>query len=158
MANTITVDRSSPTTEDPLVAFNFILEVSGKMEGFFTEISGIGSEHEIIEHKVMTASGQEVVKKIPGRLKWNDITLKRGITSNMDAWEWRKEVETGGIANARFPGTITMMSQDGTPVAAWNFLNGWPSKVSGPAPKADGNEVGIEEFTLVVEYIERVAV
>jgi phage tail-like protein len=157
MANTITVDRSGPTTEDPLAAFNFQLEVSGMMTGFFTEISGIGSEHEIIEHKVMTASGQEVVKKIPGRLKWNDITLKRGITSNMDAWQWRKSVETGGISGARYNGTITMFDQAGTPVAAWNFENAWPSKVSGPAPKADGNEVGIEEFTIVVEYIERVS-
>ena len=158
MANTITVDRSSPTTEDPLPAFNFQLEVAGMMSGFFTEISGIGSEHEIIEHKVMTNGGQEVVKKIPGRLKWNDITLKRGITSNMDAWQWRKAVETGGISGARYNGTISMFAQDGALVAQWNFENAWPSKVSGPAPKADGNEVGIEEFTLVVEYIERVAV
>ena len=157
MANTITVDRTSPTTEDPLAAFNFQLEVSGMMTGFFTEISGIGSEHEIIEHKVMTASGQEVVKKIPGRLKWNDITLKRGITTNMDIWTWRKSVETGGILNARYNGTISMFAQDGALVAQWNFINAWPSKVSGPAPKADGNEVGIEEFTIVVEYIERVS-
>ncbi len=159
MANTLTVDRSTPTTEDPAPAFNFLLEVQGQVAGFFTEISGIGSEHEIIEHKVMTATGQEAVKKIPGRLKWNDITLKRGITSNMDVWLWRKQVETGGILNARYNGTITMLGVDGTtPVAQWNFENAWPSKVSGPAPKADGNEVGMEEVTLVVEYIERVQV
>jgi phage tail-like protein len=157
MANTITQERNSPTTEDPLPAFNFKIDVTGKMTGFFTEISGIGSEHEIIEHKVMTSAGQEVVKKIPGRLKWNDITLKRGITSNMDAWEWRKQVETGGIQDARFPGSIYMLNQKGDPVAQWDFLNGWPSKVSGPAPKADGNEVGVEEFTIVVEYISRVS-
>jgi phage tail-like protein len=157
MANTITVARGGATTDDPLVAFNFVLEVSGVISGFFTEISGIGSENEIIEHKVMSATNQEVVKKIPGRLKWNDITLKRGITSNMDIWVWRKQVETGGIEGARKNGTVTMMDQAGSPVAAWNFENAWPSKVSGPAPKADGNEVGVEECTLVVEYIERVS-
>ena len=75
----------------------------------------------------------------------------------MDAWQWRKQVETGGIAGARYNGTITMFDQTGAPKASWNFENAWPSKVSGPAPKADGNEVGIEEFTLVVEYIERVS-
>jgi phage tail-like protein len=158
MANTTTVDRTSPTTEDPVAAFNFQLEVQGMVAGFFTEISGIGSEHEIIEHKAMTATGQEVVKKIPGRLKWNDITLKRGITTNMDIWTWRKSVETGGILNARYNGTISMFAQDGALVAQWNFINAWPSKVSGPAPKADGNEVGMEECTLVCEYIERVSV
>lgn len=157
MANTITQERNSPTTEDPLVAFNFQLEVQGTINGFFTEISGIGSEHEIIEHKAMTATGQEVVKKIPGRLKWNSITLKRGLTSNMDIWEWRKQVETGGIDGARFNGSIIMTDQSGAPVAQWDFQNAWPSKVSGPAPKADGNEVGVEECTLEIEYIERVS-
>jgi hypothetical protein len=35
-------------------------------------------------------------------------------------------------------------------------VNAWPSKISGPAPKADGNEIGIEEIILVCEYTERV--
>ena len=67
--------------EDPLVGFHFGLNVSGQIEGFFTEVSGIGSEHEIVEHKVVSEDGRkEVVMKIPGRLKWENVTLKRGIT------------------------------------------------------------------------------
>jgi hypothetical protein len=48
----------------------------------------------VIEHKVVTEKGQEVVLKIPGRLKWENITLKRGITSSMDIWDWRKRSKT----------------------------------------------------------------
>ncbi len=40
--------------------------------------------------------------------------------------------------------------------ARWNFINAWPSKISGPAPKSDGNEIGVEELTIVHEFIERV--
>jgi phage tail-like protein len=73
--------------KDPLVRFIFAIEVSGIIEGFFTEASGLGSEQEIVEQKVVSADGkQQLVKKIPGRLKWGDMTLKRGITDNMDFW------------------------------------------------------------------------
>ena len=142
-------------SEDPLVAFNFALEVSGIIKGYFTEVSGLGSENEVVEHKVVSEKTTEVTKKIPGRLKWTDITLKRGITSNVDIWDWRKMVEDGLIDSARRDGSITMYNQVGTEVARWNFERAWPSKVTGPAPKADDNNVGIEELVLVHEYIRR---
>jgi phage tail-like protein len=125
--------------ENPLVGFHFSVEVQGVVRGFFTECSGLGSEHEVIEHKVVTEQGQEVVMKIPGRLKWENITLKRGITSAMDIWDWRKQVEDGDVADARRDGSITMYDQELNPVARWEFQNAWPVKVTGPQPKADSN-------------------
>jgi phage tail-like protein len=142
--------------EDPLVGFHFKLEIQGKVSGFFTEVSGLGSEHEIAEHKVVNESGQQIVMKIPGRLKWENIVLKRGITSSMDIWTWRKEVEDGNVTTARADGTITMFDQALAPVAEWNFQRGWPVKVTGPSLKTDGNEIGVEELTIAHEYIERV--
>ena len=144
--------------EDPLVGFHFSVEVQGVVSGFFTECTGLGSEHEVIEHNVVTEQGQEIVMKIPGRLKWEDIVLKRGITSSMDVWDWRKEVENGQVSSARHDGSITMYDQELNPVARWEFKRGWPLKVTGPQPKSDSNEIGIEELTIAHEYIERVAV
>jgi phage tail-like protein len=143
-------------SDDPLVGFHFSLEVQGKVAGYFTEVSGLGSETETIEHKVMASNGKaEIVKKIPGRMKWGDITLKRGITSVMDVWTWRKQVEDGDIEGARSDGSIMMYDQSGTLVAQWDFEKAWPSKVSGPSLQSDGNSVGVEEMTLVHEYIKR---
>jgi len=141
--------------EDPLIGFHFALEFQGQVTGYFTECSGIGSENEVIEQKVVNEKGIETVLKIPGRLKWGDITLKRGITSSMDLWEWRKIVEDGQVASARRNGSIVMFDQELKEQARWNFLQAWPSKISGPAPKADGNEIVLEELTLVHEFIER---
>ena len=76
--------------EDPLVGFHFAVEVQGKVTGYFSEVSGLGSEQEVIEHKVVNEKGVEVVMKIPGRLKWENIVLKRGITSDMQIWDWRQ--------------------------------------------------------------------
>jgi phage tail-like protein len=141
---------------DPLVGFHFTLEVSGKVTGYFTEIGGMGSEHELIEHKVVNATGIEIVQKIPGRLKWGDITLKRGITSQMDMWAWRKMVEDGNIVGARANGSITMLDEALKPVAQWDFVNGWPTKVTGPSLTSDSNAFGVEEMTIAHEGIIRI--
>ena len=130
-------------TGDPLVGFNFELDVAGKAKGYFTEVSGISSENEVTEHK------------IPGRLKWGDITFKRGITANMDFWKWRKEVETGKVSGARSNCTITMYDQAGSPVAKWNLEAAWPSKITGPSLSTESSAVGVEELTVVCEGFER---
>ncbi len=141
---------------DPLVGFHFSIDLQGKVIGFFTECSGLGSEHEIVEHKVVNEKGKEVVLKLPGRLKWENITLKQGITDRMDIWNWRKQVEDGDVEGARHDGSIVMFDQHGKEVARWNFERAWPSKVTGPTPKSDSNEIVLEEMTLTHEYITRV--
>ena len=145
-----------PDREDPLVGCQFSLEIQGVISGYFTEVSGLGSEHEIVEHKVVDKNGHDMVMKIPGRLKWSDITLKRGLTSSMDLWDWRKQVEDGDVQGARKNGSVVMYDQSYSQVARWNFANAWPSKVSGPSLNAQNNEFGIEEMVIVHEGIERV--
>jgi phage tail-like protein len=97
--------NDAPGREDPLLGFNFALDVGGAIKGYFTEVGGIGSESEVVEQKVVSEKGVEVVLRIPGRLKWGDITLKRGITSNMDLWDWRQKVEDGKVKDARKNGS-----------------------------------------------------
>jgi phage tail-like protein len=143
--------------EDPLIGFHFALDLEGTITGYFTECSGIGSEHEVIEHKVVNEKGQEVVLKIPGRLKWENMVFKRGITSSMDIWDWRKTVEDGDVEGARRNGSVIMFDQKLNPVAQWDFERAWPVKVSGPQPKSDSNEIGLEELTIAHEYIKRVS-
>ena len=142
---------------DPLVGFHFSIDIQGKVAGFFTEVSGLGSEHEIIK-KPLVVDGKQIIKMIPGGMKWENIVLKRGITGSMDVWQWRAEVENGNVETARRNGSVTMYNQEGTPMARWDFERGWPAKVTGPQPKADSNEIGIEELTVAHEGIRRVEV
>lgn len=144
---------------DPIVAFNFVIDLQGGATGYFTEVSGLGSETEVVEHKVMSPTGkQPIIQQIPGRLKWESIVLKRGITDSMDMWDWRQLVEEGKVAEARKNGSITMLDEKYTPVAKWDFVNGWPSKMSGPSITSKSSDVGIEEMTIVHEGIKRVKV
>ena len=141
---------------DPLVGFTFGLDIDDVEMGYFTECSGLGSENEIIEHKVVDESGRELVQKIPGRLTWDAITLKRGITADMAIWDWREQVEQGKMGDARRNGSVIMYDRNYEEVARWDFTNAWPSKVSGPSLDAGSNDIGVEEITIVHEGIDRV--
>ena len=147
--------RGDALTEDPLLGFNFLLELDGAIAGYFTECSGVGSENEVIEHKVVDKQGHEVVRKIPGRLKWQDVSLKRGISSALDIWAWREKIVKGELSAARKHVTITMLDRAYKPVAKWHFTNAWPSKVSGPSFKSDDNSFGVEEVSIVHEGMFR---
>ena len=150
------VAPESAGREDPLVGFNFMIDVAGHITGYFTEVSGLGSETDTIESKVVNDKGVEVVLKIPGRLKWGDITLKRGITTNLDMWDWRQLVVDGKVKDARSNASVVMFDREGDEAARWDITNAWPLKISGPSPKADSNEIGIEELTITHEAIKRV--
>ena len=141
--------------QDPLVSSWFGVEFQGQVVGAFRECTGLGSENEVVEYKASGQKGEFVIKKVPGRLKWNNITLKRGITDAMDMWQWRKLVEQGKMTDARKNGTITMYNQQGTDIAKWDFYFAWPSKLTGPSANAGNNEVAIEELEITHEGYER---
>lgn len=147
-----------PITGDPLLAAHFGVFIKTMPIGYFTECTGLGSETEVVEHKIVELNLEPVNYKIPGRTKWGDITLKRGITANMDVWLWRHFVETGDLDIARQHGSIIVFSQEFLPIAHWDFYFGWPSKISSPAVKADSNEIMIEELTITHEGIARVLI
>lgn len=142
--------------KDPVVSAWFGVEFQGQVVGAFRECTGMGSENEVVEYKASGPKGEYIMKKVPGRLKWNNITLKRGITDAMDMWKWRKLVEQGKINEARKNGSIVMFNQEGQEVSRWEFINAWPSKLTGPSANATNNEVGIEELELTVEGYARV--
>lgn len=141
---------------DPLIVFQFGLEIDGVLDGYFAEVSGIGNYHEVVEKQLVNKQGHSFVMKAPGILKDDDIVLKRGITADMQIWEWRAEAERGDLKSMRRNCSIVMFNRQFEEIARWDFVNAWPSKVSGPEPSSDGSEFGIEEVTLAHEGFMRV--
>src|SRR5258708_23361587 len=143
--------------QDPLISAWFSIEFQGQVTGAFRECEGLGSANEVGEYKASGAKGEYGVKKVPGRLVWNNIVLRRGITDSMDMWKWRKLIEQGNVESARKNGTVTMYNTQGTAVAKWNFVNAWPSRITGPSVNAGENGVAIEELEITHEGYERVS-
>jgi phage tail-like protein len=142
-----------PTTgdrNDPYAAFNFIVEVDGVIVGGFAECGGLTTETDVIEYR----NGDEdiTVRKLPGKAKYTNVTLKRGYTDSRELWEWRKQVIGG--RTQRKSGTIQLLNEARQPALKWNFREGWPSKWEGPALNAKNNEVAIESLEIAHEGLE----
>jgi phage tail-like protein len=145
-----------PEQKDPLISGIFGLEFQGQLVGGFRECSGLGSSNEVVDYKASGPKGEFIMKKVPGRMSWSPITLRRGVSDAMDLWKWRKLVEQGKIDDARKNGSIVMHNLKGEEIARWNFVAAWPSKITGPAPNANTNEIAIEEIEIVHEGYERI--
>src|SRR5262245_59586353 len=72
-------------------SFIFVLEIDSVEMGSFRKCSGIESETETIEYKEATKDGRMIIRKVPGAMKWSDITLERRIDETTSLWEWRKQ-------------------------------------------------------------------
>ncbi len=140
--------------KDGLISSFFSLEITGKLVGAFREVTNMGSENAVVEDKARGPDGKYIIKKIPGTLKWNDITLKQGMTDNMDMWKWRKLVEQGKVDEARTDCTLELLDYDGSAIATYSISQAWPSKYTGAAMNAGANEIAVEGITLCHEGFE----
>jgi phage tail-like protein len=145
--------KSTGMKLDAVGRFFFQVEVEGRWSGVFNACSGIGSENEVVEHKMGDKSGREIVQKIPGRLRWHDVTLTRALTSDRKLWEWRQEVVVGKVAGARQKCMITMMGADGKPVAVWELADAWPADLTEGVKEA--GDTMIEQVTIAHEGVTR---
>lgn len=148
---------SFPDLEDPLLQFQFTVEVSASdvsIWGYFTEVSGLGDDQDVIEYKYFDGKYDQVIK-VPGRWKGKQVTLKRGLTTSMAFWDWRQLVKNDQLNDARATVTISMYSRAHIEVAVWELKNAWPSSISGPQLNTSTNDFAVEELTLECENIER---
>jgi phage tail-like protein len=132
---------------DPYAAFNFLVEVDGVTVAGFSECSGLSSETDPIEYR--NGSEDITVRKLPGLVKYSNITLKRGFTQGKELWQWRKQVLDG--KTQRRSGTVTLLDEARKPALRWNFREGWPRKLDGPTLNAKTNEVAIETLEIAHE-------
>ena len=140
--------------KDPFKNYRFLVEIDGITQAGFSEATIPDSSQDPIEYR----EGNEAttVRKLPGLVKYGNITLKWGITDSLDLYEWRKQVEDGNIGDARKNVAVVLLDDGGNPSGRWNFSQAWPTKYDAPDLNATGNEIAIETLELVCEKMERV--
>jgi len=142
--------------EDPYASYNFQVIVTNvsndpvAVKGAFTEASGLELEIPPIEYR--TGAEEITVRKIPGLKKFTNITLKRGITGDVDFWKWIVEALNGKVR--RTAGSIVLLDENRNEAMRWNFSRGWPTKYTGPTLSATKNEIAMETLVLAVEQLE----
>ena len=137
---------------DPFAAFAFRVEVDGMFRGAFTDVGGIDTTIEVTEY---AEGGDRHSKKLPGKVKYSNLTLKYGLTDDSFLYDWMLQAAKGNVT--RKSGSVVILDLQGNEKVRWNFRDAWPTSWKGPTLAAKGNEYAIEEIDLAHEGIERVS-
>jgi len=137
--------------KDPYRVYNFIVEIDGITRAGFRECSGLDTSQDPIDYREGT--DPLTTRKIPGMVKYSNISLKWGMTDDTEFWEWRQKAMDGKVE--RKNGSIVLLDDTGAEKWRWNFRDGWPTKWTGPSLNATGNEVAIESLEIVHEGISK---
>jgi phage tail-like protein len=136
---------------DPYKNYNFLVEIDNVKSAGFSICIIPDASVDVIEYR---EGGDAVtgVRKLPGRVKYSNLVLKRGMTDSQDLWTWFNNVVTG-VSDTR---QVTVILQDDTrnPVIRWTFYNAWPTKYESSPLQGKGNEVAIETLEIAHERME----
>jgi phage tail-like protein len=140
---------ASSRTMDPPFVGKFVFTVDGQTIGAFTEVSGLSVQIDVEE---LVEGGQnQFTHKLPGRMKWPNLVLKRGITNSDNLFEWFQKSSGDGFAGAgnkihRRRGAVTLMDAASKQVRVWEFTEAYPVKWSGPKLAASSRDLAVEEL------------
>ena len=137
--------------KNPYPNFNFVVEIGGGEEIAFAEVELPAAEIEVIEYRE-GADGPSSSRKLPGRVRYGNVVLRRGVSGRLDLWEWFKSVRDGQLQ--RRDVTITLLDEQRQAVQRWLLRDAWPTKYDPSDLNAKGNEVFVELLELAVESIE----
>jgi phage tail-like protein len=140
---------------DPFTGFNFRVEIANTTQAVaaFREVSGLTATADPIEYRVGNSPDLHVVKIMP-LIKYSNLVMKWGITTNEELWLWYKQI-VNGVADRR-NGAVVLRDELGNDVLRWNFYEAWPTKIEWPNLNATANEIAINSFEICVEKLELV--
>jgi phage tail-like protein len=137
---------------EPFRAYNFKLEIQGVTQGHFTECTGMGVRVQPIKYR--EGGNSQVVHSLPGPVDYAPVTLRYGLTSSRELWDWFMQTVRGTVERRNV--SIILLAADGTTeVVRWNLIGAWPSDWRGILLDAMGREAAIETLTLEYETLDR---
>jgi phage tail-like protein len=124
----------------------FLVEIGSEIVANFQECSGLTLEIEVQEY--VEGGNNEFIHKLPGRMKYTNITLKRGISDNAQFASWRPKVEGGKITVQPKNISIILFNHSGETVKTWEVAEAYPVKWTGPDMRASSMDIAIETLEL----------
>lgn len=135
-----------PANRDLLFAGSFFeikVPALGVLVGFFTEVSGMNAQVDVLEYP--EGGRNDMIHKLPSRIKQGNITLKRGMTREPALLAWlKKSVVKAEPTNM----SLTLMDTKGQKVQAWSFAQAYPVKWTASDPKATATEIMTETLEI----------
>jgi phage tail-like protein len=148
---------------DQYATFQFHVEIDGKPVASFSECGGL--EVNVKYDEVREGGQNEFVHRLPGRVEYGNLILKRGYVPADGAasgeglsefFRWCLHgLNRAGSEVQRRDVTVTLIAQGfGTRIHSWVFRRCYPVKWSGPSFKAGDNAIAIESLELAHEGLQ----
>lgn len=129
----------------------FLFEVDGVEIGTFTEVTGL--ELDVGVEEVEEGGQNHFVHKLPGRMSWPHLVLKRGMTKGDQLFSWVQEASGDGFAGKgskleRKSAAVTLVSDKGERLRAWELTGAFPVRWRGPSFVASSSDLASEELEI----------
>ena len=128
----------------------FKIEIEGVTQGAFAACDGLEARVDVVD---FSDGDNLTARKRPGRTRFANIVLRRGMVNNTELWNWFEAVTAGQIQ--RKAGSVIDCGDDGNELFRYNFFEGWPCRWKSLELDADKPGTLVEEIEIAVEKIER---
>ena len=143
--------------ERPDGDYNFLVDLGSgdpaAINAGFSEVLLPSVYFDVIEYR--TGNEKESgVRKIPGRVHYSNLVLKRGAIGALDLYQWVNQIQNGDV-NALRNVVIQLQSEDRTAVVlTWKLFRAWPVRYNFSSLEASGKQALIEILELACERLE----
>ena len=146
-----------PNEVYPFIAFNFDVQLmvpdysaiglsSRLANGEFAECDGLEMT---MEPKTLREGGNNTTQiHLVGPISYGKLTLRRGMTANLDLWNWFRFAASGSRRGLKAQGVVVMKDGDGTARLRFELVDCLPIKLKAAALNAKDGTVAIEEMQI----------
>ena len=147
---------------DPYKNFKFRVKWDGRYVAGVSKVSALKRSTEVVEHR--EGGDPSTSRKSPGRVKFEAITLERGVTHDTEFEVWANRVWNFGsglgaevsLASFRKDLIIEVYNEAGQVVLAYKVFRAWVSEFQAlPDLDANANAIAIQTLKLENEGWER---
>jgi phage tail-like protein len=147
-------DAADPVAH-PFTAFNFLveIEVEGVAERLchaaFSECDGLEAS---LEPQTIREGGRNSGPvHLSGRVSYAQLSLKRGMTANVDLWRWFERVNGPGGGGIRATADVVMLTGTRQEQLRFRLERCIPVKLKASALNATDGQLAIEEMQIAYE-------
>ena len=147
---------------DPYKNFKFRLKWDGRYVAGISKCSPLKRSTEVVEHR--EGGDPSTSRKSPGRVKYEAVTLERGVTHDIDFEQWANKVWNFGsgmgsevsLADFRKDVILDLFNEAGQKVLSYQLFRCWVSEFQAlPDLDANANAIAIQTLKLETEGWER---
>jgi phage tail-like protein len=129
---------------DPVGELRFRVGLPGIDVGHFQECSGLTAEIEVKEYA--EGGNNAHVHKLPTRVKYPNLVLKRGVTHEDALLRWFLQTRTKA---RQVELSVALVEPGGEVVRTWAFAGAYPVKWTGPGLNAGSSAIATEALEVV---------